>query len=158
MEEAATSAAAFHGTSIGCPPHTVLGLTGGAIGQGLPCATGAAVACPDRPVIAFQADGSGMYTVQSLWTQAREDLNVKTVICANREYRILKLELGRVDIVQPGPAARSLTDLGDPVIDWVGLARAQGVPAERAETADEFVVALERAFAEPGPYLIEAVI
>ena len=158
MEEAATSAAAFHGTSIGCPPHTVLGLTGGAIGQGLPCATGAAVACPDRPVIAFQADGSGMYTVQSLWTQAREDLNVKTVICANREYRILKLELGRVDIVQPGPAARSLTDLGDPVIDWVGLARAQGVPAERAETADEFVKALERAFAEPGPYLVEAVI
>ncbi len=158
MDEAATSAAAFHGTSIGCPPHTLLCLTGGAIGQGLPCATGAAVACPDRPVIAFQADGSGMYTMQSLWTQARENLNVKTVICANREYRILKLELGRADIVQPGPAARSLTDLGDPVIDWVGLAKAQGVPAERAETADEFVTALERALAAPGPYLVEAVI
>ncbi|MEE9278974.1 MAG: acetolactate synthase large subunit [Myxococcota bacterium] len=158
VDEAATSGAAYHATSAGCPPHTVLGLTGGAIGQGLPCATGAAVACPDRPVIAFEADGSGMYTVQSLWTQAREDLNVTTLVCANREYRILKLELGRADIVQPGPAARALTDLGRPVLDWVGLARAQGVPGERAETADELVAALGRAFADTGPYLIEAVI
>jgi acetolactate synthase-1/2/3 large subunit len=158
VDEAATSAAAHVGTSAGCPPHTVLGLTGGAIGQGLPCATGAAVACPDRTVIAFQADGSGMYTVQSLWTQAREDLNVKTIICANREYRILKVELGRLDGVQPGPAAQSLFDLGNPVLDWVGLAASMGVRAERAETSDEFAGALRRAFAEDGPYLIEAVI
>ncbi len=158
VDEAATSAAAHAATSVRCPPHTVLGLTGGAIGQGLPCATGAAVACPDRTVIAFQADGSGMYTVQSLWTQARETLNVKTIICANREYRILKVELSRLDGVEPGPAAQSLFDLGNPVLDWVGLAASMGVRAERAETADEFVGALRRAFAENGPYLIEAVI
>ncbi len=158
IDEAATSAAAYLATSVGCPPHTLLGLTGGAIGQGLPCATGAAIACPDRPVIAFEADGSGMYTVQSLWTQAREGLNVKTIICANRQYRILKVELARAGIAEPGSAAASLTDLRDPALDWVGLARSQGVSAERAESADELVRALKQAFAESGPYLIEAVL
>jgi acetolactate synthase-1/2/3 large subunit len=136
----------------------VLGLTGGAIGQGLPCATGAAVACPDRRVIAFQADGSGLYTVQSLWTQAREGLNVTTVICANREYRILRVELARADISKPGRAAKSLTSLGDPAVDWVSLARGFGVPAVRVEAADALASALERALAEPGPALIEAVL
>lgn len=158
VDEAATSGAGYGPSSVGCPPHTVLGLTGGAIGQGLPCATGAAIACPDRPVIALQADGSGMYTVQSLWTQAREGLNVVTVVCANREYRILRLELGRAGIAEPGPAARALTDLGNPVLDWVALAKGQGVPGERAQTADELVSALGRGFAESGPYLIEAVL
>ncbi|MCP4003678.1 MAG: acetolactate synthase large subunit [bacterium] len=158
MDESATSGRGHLLASAASPPHTMLSLTGGAIGQGLPCATGAAVACPDRTVIALQADGSGMYTLQSLWTQAREGLDVKTIICANREYRILKIELARADIVKPGPAATALTNLAQPVIDWVSLARGMGVPGESAETAEELISALGRAFATPGPYLIEAVI
>jgi acetolactate synthase-1/2/3 large subunit len=156
VDEAATSGFPYGLLAESAPAHSVLGLTGGAIGQGLPCATGAAVACPDRPVIAFQADGSGMYTLQSLWTQAREGLDVTTVICANREYRILRVELGRADIGVPGPVAEGLTSLRSPELDWVSLARGMGVPGARADTADDLVRELGRAFAEPGPHLIEA--
>src|SRR5258707_13718841 len=106
MDEAATTGLPFFGYSGGAPAHTYLALTGGAIGQGLPCATGAAVACPDRRVIAYQADGSGMYTIQSLWTQARESLNVTTVLCNNRSYRILQVELARAAVTEPGRQAR----------------------------------------------------
>jgi acetolactate synthase-1/2/3 large subunit len=158
VDEAATSGAPWFAFAAGAAPHTSLGLTGGAIGQGLPNAVGAAIACPDRRVIALQADGSGMYTLQALWTAARESLDVKTIICANRMYRILKIELARADISQPGPAARALTDLGSPNLDWVSLARGMGVPGERAETAEAFAAALGRAFAERGPYLVEAVL
>ncbi len=157
VDEAATTGFAYAALSEHCPPHSVLGLTGGAIGQGLPCATGAALACPERPVIAFQADGSAMYTVQSLWTQAREGLDVTTVICANREYRILRVELGRADIAAPGPSAQSVTSLREPELDWVSLARGMGVPAVRVEAAEALARELGRAFAEPGPHLIEAV-
>ncbi len=157
VDEAATSGFGYASLSEHCPPHTVLGLTGGAIGQGLPCATGAALACPDRPVIAFQADGSGMYTLQSLWTQAREGLDVTTVICANREYRILRVELARADIAQPGPVASSLTSLREPELDWVALARGMGVPGVRVDAADQLARELERALAQPGPHLIEAI-
>ena len=156
MDEAATSGLPYWAASAGCPPHDYLGLTGGAIGQGLPCATGAAVACPDRPVIAFQADGSGMYTVQSLWTQAREGLDVTTLICSNREYRILRVELARADISSPGPQAQSVTSLADPALDWVALARGMGVPGVAVETGEALARELRRAFAEPGPHLIEA--
>ena len=104
----------------------------------------------------MEADGSGMYTLQALWTQAREGLDVKTIVCANREYRILKLELGRAHIDPAGPAATSLTDLRDPLLDWVSLARGMGVPGEAADSAEGFTRALERALATPGPYLIEA--
>ena len=158
VDEAATSGAPWFAFASGAPAHTCLGLTGGAIGQGLPNAVGAAIACPDRRVIALQADGSGMYTLQALWTAARESLDVKTIVCANRMYRILKIELARADIAQPGPAARALTDLGPPSLDWVSLARGMGVPGERAETAETFAAALGRAFATPGPYLVEAVL
>ncbi len=158
VDEAATSGGGYGFVSGGCPRHSLLGLTGGAIGQGLPCATGAAVACPDRRVISFQADGSALYTVQALWTQAREGLNVTTVICANREYRILRVELARADISHPGKAAKSLTSLGDPAVDWVSLARGFGVPAIKVETAEALATGLERALAEPGPALIEAVL
>jgi thiamine pyrophosphate-dependent acetolactate synthase large subunit-like protein len=133
-------------------------LTGGAIGQGLPCATGAAIACPDRTVVAFQADGSGLYTLQALWTQARESLDVTTIICANRTYRILQIELHRAGLPDTGRAARGLTDLGRPTVDWVHLAAGMGVPGVRAEDADTLVRALQRAYAEPGPHLIEAVL
>jgi acetolactate synthase I/II/III large subunit len=157
VDEGATSSMPYWLQTSGVPPFTYLGLTGGAIGQGLPCATGAAIACPDRPVIAFQADGSALYTAQALWTQAREGLDVTTVICANREYRILRIELGRADITRPGPQAESLTSLRNPEIDWVELSRGFGVPAARAENADTLVSKLRRALAEPGPHLIEAI-
>jgi acetolactate synthase-1/2/3 large subunit len=158
VDEAATSGLPYFLGAGRCPPHTYMSLTGGAIGQGLPCATGAAIACPDRPVLAFQADGSGMYTLQSLWTQARESLDVTTLICANREYRILRIELSRAGISEPGPQALALTDISTPIIDWVELSWALGVPARRVESAEVLVEELERALAEPGPHLIEAVL
>jgi len=158
VDESATSGAQFFALSSGAAPHSHLGLTGGAIGQGLPNAVGAAIACPDRRVISLQADGSGMYTLQALWTAARESLDLKTIVCANRMYRILKVELARADITHPGPAARALTDLGSPNLDWVSLARGMGVPGERAETAEALAAAIGRAFAERGPYLVEAVL
>ena len=158
VDEAATTGTGYAPFAWNAPRHTALGLTGGAIGQGLPCATGAAIACPDRPVIAFQADGSGLYTLQALWTQAREGLDVTTIICANRAYRILQVELARAGIAEPGPNARSLTDLSSPSVDWVAAASAFGVPAESVDTAEAFAAAFQRALAEPGPHLIEAVL
>jgi acetolactate synthase-1/2/3 large subunit len=139
-------------------PHTMLGLTGGAIGQGLPTALGAALACPDRHVIAFQADGSGLYTLQALWSMARESADVTVVVCANRSYRILQVELRRAGVTEPGPKAQALTDLADPVVDWVALAKGFGVPACSATSDRELADALGRALAEPGPSLIEAVL
>jgi acetolactate synthase I/II/III large subunit len=158
MDEAATSGLPFFGASAGAPAHTYMALTGGAIGQGLPCATGAAVACPDRKVIAFQADGSGMYTLQALWTQAREHLDVTTLICNNRRYRILQVELARAGITEPGRKARSLTSLAQPEIDWSRLASGFGIPAVRVESAGELVTQLQRAIGERGPNLIEMLI
>jgi acetolactate synthase-1/2/3 large subunit len=157
-EEAATSGLPFYHFSENSPRHTVLALTGGAIGQGLPCATGAALACPERPVIAFQADGSGMYTLQALWTQARENLNVTTLLCSNRAYRILQIELGRAGISEPGPGALGMTSLDNPALDWVALARGCGVPGTRVTTAEELETALPRALTENGPHLIEALL
>jgi acetolactate synthase-1/2/3 large subunit len=154
MDEGLTAARAYFSAAANAPRHTYLSLTGGAIGQGLPCATGAALACPDRPVIALQADGSGMYTLQALWTQAREGLDVTTVILANRGYQILAVELARTGIVEPGPGCRSLTDF-DPVPDWTQLARGFGVPAVAVEDAEGLWRELDRALAEPGPHLIE---
>jgi acetolactate synthase-1/2/3 large subunit len=158
VDEGTTAGLAWFGQSTLAPPHTVLALTGGAIGQGLPCAVGAAIACPDRKVIALQADGSGMYTLQALWTMARESLDVVVVICSNRRYRILQVELARAGIAEPGPKAQALTDLGQPDLDWTALARGMGVPGVRAESAGDFADALARALAEAGPCLIEAVI
>jgi acetolactate synthase-1/2/3 large subunit len=155
VDEAATSGLPWFLASAGAPRHEVLALTGGAIGQGLPCATGAALACPDRPVIAFQADGSAAYTLQALWTQARESLNVTTVLCSNRSYRILQVELARAGIAEPGPAARSLTDLDRPSLDWCALARGFGVPSTRPANAEELASALESSLFEPGPHLIQ---
>jgi acetolactate synthase-1/2/3 large subunit len=155
VDEGATSGLPYFNAASAAPAHTYLALTGGAIGQGLPCATGAAVACPDRQVVALQADGSALYTAQSLWTQAREGLDVVTLLCANHSYRILQIELARAGISEFGPAARSLTDLSQPTIDWVALASGFGVPASRVDTAEALSSALEAAFAEAGPRLIE---
>jgi len=136
------------------PPHDWLQLMGGAIGQGLPLATGAAIACPDRKVICLEGDGSAMYTLQALWTQAREGLDVTSVIFANRRYAILEIELARVG-AQPGPQARSNYSIGDPDLDFVQLARGLGVSATRAGSADEFNRQFATAMNEPGPHLIE---
>jgi len=158
VDEGATSSVLLYPALACAAPHTWLTLTGGAIGQGLPCATGAAIACPDRRVVSFQADGSGLYTMQALWTQARESLDVTTIICANRSYRILQIELMRAGVGEPGPAARELTNLGEPALDWVKLAMGMGVPAVRAADAETLVRELERALAESGPHLIEAML
>ncbi len=158
VEEAATSGIVYPDASAGSPPHTVLQLTGGAIGQGLPVAVGAAIACPTRPVVALQADGSAMYTIQALWTMVREGLDVTVVVCANQAYNILKYELFRVGVADVGPQARSLTDLAPPRLDFVSLASGMGVPAIRAESADALVAGLRQAFVEEGPHLIEAVL
>ena len=156
-DEANTSGLWLPGATAGAPPHDWLSLTGGAIGQGLPLAAGAAIACPDRPVLALEADGSAMYTVSALWTYAREQLDVTTVIFSNRSYAVLKMELARTGAAA-GPAARDLLDLSRPDLDFTALAAGLGVPASRAATAAEFAVQLKNALAEPGPHLIEAVL
>ncbi len=156
-DEANTAGLFVSGATAGCPPHDWLTLTGGAIGQGMPVATGAAVACPDRKVLNLQADGSAMYTLQSLWTQARENLDVTTVIFDNRSYAILSLELARVGARTDGNAA-DLFDISRPPLDFVALAKGMGVDGTRVETADDLVRALEHAQAEPGPYLIDAIL
>jgi acetolactate synthase I/II/III large subunit len=158
VDEAATSGIPYALHAAHAPPHSVLGLTGGAIGQGLPCAVGAAIACPARRVIALQADGGGMYTLQALWTAARESLDLTVVICANRAYRILQVELARAGLETAGRCADALTSLADPSLDWVALARGMGVPGVRAERAEALASALSRALSEPGPALIEAVL
>ncbi len=155
IDEGVTSGRDIYEAMRGCPPHSWLALTGGAIGAGLPLATGAALACPDRPVIAAQADGSAMYTLQALWTQAREGLNVTTVIFANRSYAILKHELMAVG-ANPGPDALSMLDLDRPELDFVALARGMGVPGRRVEDAGDLARAIADAATEPGPFLIEA--
>ena len=139
-------------------PHDWLGLTGGAIGQGIPVAVGAAVAAPGRKVVSLNGDGAAMYTAQGMWTLAREKLDVTVVVFANHTYRILGIELGRTGAGAPGPAAASLLSLGDPPIDWVSYARGLGVPGTRCETAESFDAAFANAMAEPGPKLIEAVV
>jgi acetolactate synthase-1/2/3 large subunit len=156
VDEGNTSGLFVAGSTAGAPPHDWLTLTGGAIGFGLPAATGAAVAAPDRPVLCLQADGSAMYTLQALWTQAREGLNVTTVILANRSYAILNMELQRVGADAGGPLSRRMLDLTEPDLDFVALSKGMGVPAQRVETAEALVAALEKSYSEPGPSLIEA--
>ncbi|MBN2061750.1 MAG: acetolactate synthase large subunit [Deltaproteobacteria bacterium] len=159
VNEAATTGFAWRSVqSSNAAPHTMLCLTGGAIGQGITNALGAALACPDRRVIAFQADGSGLYTLQALWSMARESTDVTVIICANRRYRILQMELERAGISEPGPRAQSLTDLTQPAIDWTLLARGFGVPACTVHTDSELADAFRRALSESGPSLIEAVL
>jgi acetolactate synthase-1/2/3 large subunit len=157
-DEGNTAGIFVPGATAGAPPHDWLCLTGGAIGQGLPVATGAALACPDRPVLSLEADGSAMYTLQALWTQAREGLDVTTVVLNNGSYAILELELSRVGAAAAGPRAQGMLDIGRPNLDFVALASGMGVPATRATTAEEFTDQLARAFATPGPALVEAML
>jgi acetolactate synthase I/II/III large subunit len=157
VDEAVTGAFLLPQATLGAPAHDWLFLTGGSIGWGLPIATGAAVAAPDRPVLCLEGDGSAMYTIQSLWTQAREGLDVTTVILANRSYAILEFEIARVG-AEAGGAGRDLLEIGRPDLDFVGLAQSMGVPGRRVEDARALAAAIEDALAEPGPHLIEAVL
>jgi acetolactate synthase I/II/III large subunit len=157
-DESNTAGIFLPGATAGAPRHDWLSLTGGAIGQGMPVAIGAAVACPGRRVLSLEADGSAMYTLQSLWTEAREGLDVTTVIFNNGYYAILELELSRVGAGGAGPRAQAMLELDNPSLDFVALARGMGVDASRATTAEEFTEQLERALATPGPSLVEAMV
>jgi acetolactate synthase-1/2/3 large subunit len=158
VDEAITSGLMLPLMTAGCPRHDLITLTGGAIGQGLPAAIGAAIACPDRPVLALIGDGSAMYTIQALWTMAREGLNVTTVIFGNAAYSVLHVELERVGAERVGPKARSQLDLKGPRLDFARLAQGMGVHAVRSDSAEDFCKAFEYAVSHPGPHLIEALI
>lgn len=157
IDEAVTSGRAFTGATLGARPHDWLNIMGGSIGWGLAAAVGAAIAAPDRKVIAFEGDGSALYTQQALWTMARENLDVTVVIFANRAYKILLGELSNVGAAAPGHNATAMLTLDNPALDWVSLAKGFGVAAGRATTLDELVVQFRRGLETPGPYLVELV-
>lgn len=142
----------------GAPRHDWLAITGGSIGQGLPLSLGAAIACPDRKVVAFQADGSAMYTVQALWSMAREKTDVTIVLLNNNSYAILNVELARLKTDEPNDKTLSMLDLSNPGIDWVSIARGMDVTASRATTVSEFRDQFAAAMKTPGPCLIEAMV
>ncbi len=158
VEEALMSGFTYHLLSVNLHPHHVMTLTGGAIGMGIPCALGAALACPDRPVINIEADGSAMYTIQGLWTQAREKADVTTLICNNRKYSTIGYEYKMAEKVQPQANAQSLIDLSNPDIGWVQISRGMGVPAVKVDTSEALIRELKTAFEEPGPHLIEVLL
>lgn len=158
VDEGMTSSEGVLPATAGAPRHDWLSLTGGSIGMGMPVATGAAAACPDRPVISLEADGSAMYTLQALWTQAREGLNVTTVIFNNASYAILAGELGRVGAFHGADVRRARGFIDIAGLDFVSLAEGMGVPAGRARTAEDLIDRLRAALAEPGPHLIEAIV
>ena len=147
----------FFANTKAAPPHDWLNVTGGAIGGGMPMATGAAIGAPGRRVINLQADGSAMYTVQALWTQAREKLDVTTVLLSNRKYQILLGELANVG-ANPGRTALDMMDIGNPDINWPGPGRVVGVEAARTDTAEGFADLLAHSLKRTGPFLIELLI
>jgi acetolactate synthase-1/2/3 large subunit len=153
-EDAVTSGRALFPPTWAAAPHHWMQVTGGAIGHAFPAATGAAVAAPDRKVVCLQADGGGMYSLQSLWTQAREKLDVVNVVFANRRYAILQGELAAVGAA-PGPASRELFDLSRPDLDWVKLAAGMGVEGTRVDSLDGFADVFRGACARRGPFVIE---
>jgi acetolactate synthase-1/2/3 large subunit len=157
-DEGATGSGGTMLATADAAPHDHLALTGGSIGQGVPLGTGAAVAAPGRKVVCLQGDGGAMYTLQALWTQARENLDVTTVILANRSYAILNIELARVGALNPGPKALAMLDLRNPELDFVSLSRGLGVEASRAETIEAFEAQFAAAMEQTGPRLIEAVL
>lgn len=155
VDESLTTGRETMGYTMGARPHDLINNLGGSIGYATPVATGAAMACPDRRTICMVGDGSAMYTIQSLWTQAREQLPVTTVIFANNQYAILKAEYANMGAGTPGPQAMAMIDIDRPTIDWVAMARSMGVPGVQVDTAEAFYEALVRSAQEPGPSLIE---
>jgi acetolactate synthase-1/2/3 large subunit len=158
VEEGVTSAVSYYLYAPHLKPYSHLTLTGGAIGQGMPCALGAALACPDRKVINIEADGSAMYTLQALWSQAHEKANVITLICSNRKYFTIEYECLRAGYSSLGKEAKALMSLDNPPLDWVKLSHGMNVPAVSVSTAEELVKGLKAALNESGPHLIEAVL
>lgn len=159
VDEALTSGIFLTAPTAGCPPHTFLSCPiGGSIGEGLPAALGAAIATPDRKIIALQADGSALYTIQALWSMARENLDVTVVLFNNASYDVLNMELNRVGAEPPGPKAKAMLDLTGPTTDFTRISEGMGVPATRATTAEAFNEQLEKALATTGPTLVEAII
>lgn len=155
VDESMTSGRGMMAATKGAPPHDWLGNTGGSIGIALPLAVGAAVACPARRVLCLTADGSGMYTLQALWTMAREGLNVTTVVFANRDYAVLKREFSYLRVGSPGPRALEMFEIGRPDLDWVQLGKGMGVPSTRVSSLEDFAKALREGFESAGPTLIE---
>jgi acetolactate synthase-1/2/3 large subunit len=155
VDESVSSGRGFSGPTAGASPHDWLSVMGGSIGFGLPCATGAAVAAPDRKVILLEGDGSAMYTVQALWTMARNQLDVTILVFANRTYEILLGELASFGLGERGKNANDMLTLGRPDLDWVSIARSQGVEAGCATTLEELAREFKRGIANSGPYLIE---
>ena len=158
VDESVSTGRNFGAFLAAAPPHDWLNIMGGSIGWGLPVAAGAAIAAPDRKVVALEGDGSGMYTLQALWTLAREQLDVTVVVLANRAYQILHTELRNMGAGTPGQRARDMLTLDRPNLDWVALARGHGVDGVRATTLEELAQALQRAFAQRGPYLVELIL
>jgi acetolactate synthase-1/2/3 large subunit len=157
-DESVTTGRGFYPLTAGAPPHDWMNNMGGSIGLGMPLATGAAVACPDRKVISLEGDGSGMYTLQALWTQARYDLDVTTLVFANRAYRILQGELAGVGAENPGRKALDMLDLSRPDLDWVKMANGMGVEAAKVTDCEGLHKALAAGLASSSPYLIEVVL
>jgi acetolactate synthase I/II/III large subunit len=155
VDESLTTGRESMSLTMGARPHDLINNMGGSIGYATPVATGAALACPDRRVFCMVGDGSAMYTIQSLWTQAREGLNVTTIIFANNSYAILKAEYANMGAGAPGERALSMIDIDKPRIDWLAMAKSMGVPAVAVETAEGFHKAMVDSTREPGPCLIE---
>jgi acetolactate synthase-1/2/3 large subunit len=155
VDESMTSGRGMMAATRAAPPHDWLGNTGGSIGIALPLAVGAAVACPERRVLCLTADGSGMYTLQALWTMSRQGLKVTTVVFANRDYAVLKREFSYLGVGSPGPRALDMFEIGRPDLDWVHLARGMGVPATRVNSLEGFAKSLRDGFDSEGPSLIE---
>lgn len=158
VDESLTTGRESIALTAGAAPHDWIQNMGGSIGVGLPLATGAAIACPDRRVISLSGDGSAMYAFQSLWTQAREGLNITTLVFANRAYQILRLEFAGVRAGAPGPKAQAMMSLENPTLDFVAMARGMGVPGTRVTSCEELAKAMTNSFREPGPHLIEVVL
>jgi len=155
VDESITTGRESMGLTMGALPHDLLNNMGGSIGYGTPVATGAALACPDRRVFCMVGDGSAMYTIQSLWTQARESLNVTTIVFANNSYAILKAEYANMVAKTPGARALSMIDIDRPRLDWLAMAKSMGVPGVAVVTAEAFHKAMVHSTREPGPCLIE---
>lgn len=158
LDESITTGGEFYAQTAQSHPHDYLGGTGGSIGWALPVGAGAAIANPDRKVIVLESDGSGMYMPQSLWTYAREQLDIVVLIFSNRKYQILRNEMANVGVPGFGPKAQSLLDLDNPHIDWVSLSQGMGVPAAQVDTTEDLDRAFRAALADPGPRLIEVLV
>lgn len=158
VDESVSTGRGLFPLTAGAPPHDWLNNMGGSIGFGLPVAIGAAMACPERKVVSLEGDGSGMYTVQALWTMAREGLNITIVVLANRSYAILKGEFAGVGAGAPGQKATDMMSLDRPNLDWLALAKGHGIEASRATNLEEFAREFQRGLAVKGPYLIELII